>query len=316
MTLVEDVRTEDPGQPEAAPAPVRARRRGRRSRGSLIAALLVLAGIAVMIYPVVATSYNNMKQAEFASEYNQHVQQASPDTLAARLQEARDYNAGFSAIPILDPWLTLVSQSPESEQYGLYEQQLSDFEAMARVRVPSAGIDLPVYHGTTEQVLAKGAGHLYGTSLPVGGPGTHSVLTSHTAYSTATLFDHLKDVKEGDLIFIDVYGETLAYEVDQIKVVLPDEIGDLTAQPGEDLLTLFTCTPYAVNSHRLLVRGHAVPYTPEVAQVAEAQERDGGLEDWMYLLIGGAGVSAVLFSAIVVREQRARKKHGRRYRAS
>lgn len=264
-----------------------------------------------MLYPVIATTYNNQRQTEFASEYNQHVQAAAPDILAGTLQAAREYNASFGGLPILDPWLTLVSNSPESQEYARYESQLADFEVMARLRVPSAGIDLPIYHGTTDRVLAEGVGHLYDTSLPVGGVGTHSVLTSHTGLANATLFDHLTDVEIGDLIFIQVYGETLAYQVDQIKVVLPDEISDLTSQAGEDLLTLFTCTPCAANSHRLLVRGHAVPYTPEVLAAAEENASSHGLETWMYGLIAGAGGSALLFGGLVLRERRARRRSGR-----
>ncbi len=161
-------------------------------------------------------------------------------------------------------------------------------------------------------------GHLYGTSLPVGGTGTHSVLTSHTGMASATLFDHLVDVKEGDLMFIEVLGETLAYRVDQIKVILPNEISDLTTIEGHDYLTLFTCTPYAVNTHRLLVRGERVPYTPEVAEAAEAAEVSPfKIEPWMWWLIAGAVAGLVILLWIVIRErrrarQRMRRRAGRR----
>ena len=172
--------------------------------------------------------------------------------------------------------------------------------------VPSVNIDLPIYHGTTDDVIAKGVGHLYGTSLPVGGMDTHAVLTSHTGMASATLFDHLDKVTEGDLMFIEVAGETLAYRVDQIKIILPNEISDLTKAEGHDYLTLFTCTPYSVNTHRLLVRGERVPYTPEVAEVAEqAAERPVFvMEPWMWWLIAGAGVGLLALLIIVVRERR------------
>lgn len=176
---------------------------------------------------------------------------------------------------------------------------------MARVRVPQVGINLPVYHGTTDDVIAKGAGHLYGTSLPVGGESAHAVLTSHTGMSDATLFDNLKDVKVGDLMFVDVMGETLAYKVDQIKVVLPHEIEDLTTIPGKDYLTLFTCTPYAVNTHRLLVRGERVEWSEEVAAVAET-ETGLQIQPWMYWLLGGAGAGTLLAIIMIARERKRR----------
>ena len=156
-----------------------------------------------------------------------------------------------------------------------------------------------------DDVIAKGAGHLYGTSLPVGGVGTHAVLTSHTGMSNATLFDHLTQVGEGDLMYVDVYGETLAYQVDSIKVILPTEIDELHVVPGADLLTLFTCTPYAVNTHRLLVTGHRVPFDPVKAPVAASPLTSLlSLEPWMIGLIGGAVVALALIVVIVVREVR------------
>ena len=145
----------------------------------------------VLLYPVLATQFNNMKQREFAAKYHEEVVQAPPEVLDEELKDAREYNSTLRGVPILDPWLKLNGTDPGSKPYQLYRSKLSKFTAMARVRVPSADIDLPVYHGTTDDVIAKGAGHLYGTSLPVGGTGTHAVLTSHTGMSNATLFDHL-----------------------------------------------------------------------------------------------------------------------------
>ena len=267
----------------------------------------------VLLYPVAATQYNNIKQREFSSQYNQDVAQADPVDLTQDLDAARAYNSTLEGIPILDPWLDKVNGPPESGPYARYEAQLNRFPVMARVKVPTGRIDLPIYHGTTDDVIAKGAGHLYGTSLPVGGPDTHSVLTSHTGMASATLFDHLIDVKEGDLMFVDVGGETLAYQVDQIKVILPNELDDLIKVMGHDYLTLFTCTPYAVNSHRLLVRGERVPYTPEVAQVAEKAEVPVfTIEPWMWWLIAAAGTGFVLVVGIALRERRrvATRRHG------
>lgn len=286
----------------------RAKRSGVRR---LIPLLFVLAGILVLVYPVVATQYNNTKQREFAETYNSAINEIPAADLSAQLAAARAYNDTINGVPILDPYLDAV-EHPESEAYDAYTRQLSETEVMARLRVPSARIDLPVRHGTTEDAISSGVGHLYGTSLPVGGVGTHSVLTSHTGLSKATLFDHLIDVAEGDLFFIDVSGETLAYKVDQIKVVLPEEIGDLVPVAGRDYVTLFTCTPYAVNSHRLLVRGERVDWTDEVA--AQSQEDSehwwswlANLETWMWGLLATAFVGVLAFLSILWREHHRRR---------
>lgn len=292
----------------------RPQRRAKSSRGKLgrglIALLLLLAGVVLLLYPVVATQYNNTQQRAFAEKYNTEVQQAAPNELAADLEAARNYNKTLAGVPILDPYLQRVGADPGSKEYRTYESMLSRLDAMARIRVPSVSIDLPVRHGTSDPVLAEGAGHLYGTSLPVGGVDTHAVLTSHTGLTSATLFDHLINVKEGDLMYVDVLGQTLAYKVDQIKVVLPSQINDLSVVPGHDYLTLFTCTPYAVNSHRLLVRGERVP---DVAGTTQAGTSRPALqmESWMWLLIGGAVVGLSAGIAIVARERRRRKAAGR-----
>ena len=287
-------------------APRRAQPPDRHPRRWIVPLLLVLVGIAVLLYPVAATQYNNVRQRAFAERYNSDIQQVAVSDLTGELQAAREYNTTLSGVPILDPWLERAGSDPGSDAFMAYKAQLGRFDAMARVRVPRVEIDLPVYHGTSDPVLARGAGHLYGTSLPVGGESTHAVLTSHTGLTTATLFDHLSSVTEGDLIFIDVYGETLAYRVDQIKIVLPDQIGDLVTTPGHDYLTLFTCTPYAVNTHRLLVRAERTAYTPEMA-VAEAAS-PVRIEAWMWYLIGGAAAGMLAVAVIVTRERRSRRR--------
>lgn len=293
--------TPQPSPRRAQPGRPRGRGRAARSQ-SWVAALLVLVGVGVLLYPVLATQFNNVKQREFAARYNQEVAQAAPADLAANLARAHAYNAALEGVPILDPWLTRDAGTPQSGPYRAYLTELASFSSMGRLRVPAARIDLPIEHGTSDQVIARAAGHLYGTALPVGGTGSHSVLTSHTGMATATLFDHLTDLREGDLMFVDVQGQTLAYQVDQIKIVLPNHIDDLKAVPGKDLLTLFTCTPYAINTHRLLVRGHRVPYTESAATAPDQPGPGFVFEPWMYGLLAGAAVGTVLIAIIVARE--------------
>ncbi|MDO5503274.1 MAG: class C sortase [Actinomycetia bacterium] len=279
--------------PAARPAPPRPEWRHR-----LVPAVLVLLGGLVMIYPVGATFFNNYKQQQFAAEYGTQVSSTPPVTLEEELARAAEYNAALPPTALLDPWTE--AQAEGGEDYANYLSQLDMFSAMATLRVPTAGIDLPIYHGTSDQVLARGVGHLYGTTLPIGGTGTHSVLTAHSALSEATLFDRLPEVQVGDTFFVDVYGRTLSYQVDQINVVLPDELDDLARVDGADHITLVTCTPYAVNSHRLLVRAHAVPYSPaDDPAVADERGMDWSIQSWMWPRLIGAGVALAVLLIMI-----------------
>ena len=294
--------------------PVRSGRSGGRGRQRpLVSALLVLLGVGVMVYPVVATQYNNAKQRDFAQSYQAQIAAAAPDQLAQEIAAAEAYNARLTGIPILDPQLNKAARPPESDAYRSYVGLLASHGMMGRLRVPGIGVDLPVYHGTSDEVLAKGIGHLYGTALPVGGAGRHTVLTSHTGLPNATLLDHLVDLQVGDRFYLDVAGRTLAYEVDQVKTVLPSEISDLKPVAGADLATLFTCTPYAVNTHRLLVRGHRVTYDPAAVDAARAPAAVAGaaLEPWMMWLLAGAGVSVGGFLLLIVLGRRRRRRRRR-----
>ena len=167
---------------------------------------------------------------------------------------------------------------------------------MARIVIPSIHVSLPIYHGTDSRTLTEGVGHLFGTSLPVGGPSTHSVLTGHTGLSTATMFDNLNQLKKGDVFYVSSLGQTLKYEVNDITVVKPEETDSLRKVPGRDLVTLITCTPYGVNSHRLLVTGERVPMDPTAAAAEEAKALPAPMQTWMKAII----VAVVIILAVVV----------------
>lgn len=270
---------------------------------------LLLLGAAVLLYPVVATTYNNHRQQEFARDYAAQVQGADSSMLADQLARARAYNDALEPGLLRDPWDPATSAS--SPAYRAYLDQLAQFDAMARIRIPSIGVDLPVLHGTSDGTLARGVGHLFGSTLPVGGAGTHAVLTGHSSLAEATMFDHLPDVRVGDAFFIDVYGRTLAYQVDRIDVVLPDEMGSLGRVDGEDYVTLVTCTPYAVNSHRLLVRGHRVADPAVAGAPARAGAAGLGIESWMWPRLIGAGLALAVLVAMVagwLRQDRRRRR--------
>ena len=173
---------------------------------------------------------------------------------------------------------------------------------MSQLAIPSIDVRLPVYHGTSDNTLQKGLGHLYGSALPTGGEGFHSVITGHTGLTTATLFDDLVDVKEGDAIYVSTFGKRMKYQVYKTEVVLPDETDSLRAEAGRDLLTLVTCTPYGINTHRLLVHAERVPLDPDEAKVLD--ESTSTVQWWMWVL--GAVALTVLLALIwwIIREKK------------
>lgn len=237
--------------------------KGKRRRNPRGVIYLVLA-ILVFLSPVVLTHYKNVEQHRIAENYSRGVDKLPEQEREAAFAEAQAYNAQLPEVGAPDPWVNGVDTS--SPDYQRYLDTLQQIGAMARVRVPSVGIDLPVYHGTSTDVLAHGVGHLYGTALPVGGEGNHAVLTGHTGLATLTMFDNLTHIKKGDVFTVEVMGETMAYKVDQIETVLPDQVESLRAEEGRDLLTLVTCTPYGINSHRLLVRGERTELPAQLDQ--------------------------------------------------
>ena len=283
-----------PASPEIDPKKA-ARRKVLRERFlTWLPLVLVLVGVAVLLYPVMATQHNNDEQQRLAKMYTATVNSAGPDTVAKERASAETYNNNLESAPILDPWLE--SQRPDTPQYQAYLHEMDIDPVMARIVIPSIHVSLPIYHGTDSRTLTEGVGHLFGTSLPVGGPSTHSVLTGHTGLSTATMFDNLNQLKKGDVFYVSSLGQTLKYEVNDITVVKPEETDSLRKVPGRDLVTLITCTPYGVNSHRLLVTGERVPMDPTAAAAEEAKALPAPMQTWMKAII----VAVVIILAVVV----------------
>ena len=283
-----------PGSSEVDPKKA-ARRKVLRERFlTWLPLVLVLVGVAVLLYPVMATQHNNDEQQRLAKMYTATVNSAGPDTVAKERASAETYNNNLESAPILDPWLE--SQRPDTPQYQAYLHEMDIDPVMARIVIPSIHVSLPIYHGTDSRTLTEGVGHLFGTSLPVGGPSTHSVLTGHTGLSTATMFDNLNQLKKGDVFYVSSLGQTLKYEVNDITVVKPEETDSLRKVPGRDLVTLITCTPYGVNSHRLLVTGERVPMDPTAAAAEEAKALPAPMQTWMKAII----VAVVIILAVVV----------------
>lgn len=243
---------------EVSPGSRTARPHPDRARTGWIPVVLFLISAAIFGYPVIGSLYNDYTHARFTHQYNQATAAADPSELSTALSNAEDYNSGISGIPILDPWLSEVRHDEEYLAYLNYLSQLAETDVMATVDIPSINVNLPIYHGTEESTLSKGVGHLYGTDLPVGGTSRHSVLTAHTGLATATLFNDLDELEIGDIFTINVYGRSLTYQVREINVVDPHDVSLLQRAEGDDLVTLLTCTPYGVNSHRLLVTGERI----------------------------------------------------------
>lgn len=257
---------------QAAAAQSEARRRDNRryARATVIAFILFTMAFAVLFTPFVVQQQATMQESKVADDAASHVM-GWPSGKAERMfAQARAYNRRLAAIgqPVIgeaaDPFATTVSGRSQTAS-TTKEAWLNDQEylgllnvghgLMGSVRIPKISVNLPIYHGTSDAVLDDGVGHLYGTSLPVGGSGSHSVLTAHRGLSNKTLFTRLDELRVGDPFYIKIMNETLGYRVERITTITPTEISGLTIRKGEDLVTLMTCTPYGVNTHRLLVTG-------------------------------------------------------------
>ena len=278
-----------------------------------ILVLVLIIGLGVLAYPFVSNMLHDRKQDEIITEYDEKLENTGQEERDAMLAAAREYNESLLGNVVLtDPFDPAAMEKQNAEYDSLLN--VDGNGVMAYLEIPRIDLYEAVYHGTSDEVLARGIGHLMNTSLPVGGEGTHAVLSGHTGLPEAELFTNLEQVEEGDIFYIHVLGETLAYEVDQIKVVEPSDTSDLLIEQGKDYVTLVTCTPYGINSHRLLVRGHRVPYTEELRDASDAQAAEGvDGESWkeVYgraLLEGVLIALAILGIFLVVMRKRLRRK--------
>ncbi len=258
--------------------------------------LLIVAftvGLSLLLYPTVANWWNSFHTAQAVASYDEAVAQMNAVDLELMLADAKKYNED------------LLSESnryfPSQEMHERYEKLLNvnDDGMIGTVNIPSLRINLGIYHGTDEKLLQSKVGHIEGSSLPVGGPSTHAVISGHRGLPSARLFTDIVKLTEGDVFMIRVLGKTLTYEVDQIRTVLPSEVNDLEIVPGEDLVTLVTCTPYGINSHRLLVRGHRIANLPE-----DMTTQDASLFDRNVVAVVIAGIILlILFVWIFVKDR-------------
>ena len=237
-----------------------------KHRRRILLILAFLLGLAIFIYPTLSDYLVRRIVIQEADTYEKHITQLRDEVIEQMWEEARAYNDSLNGNPVPDPFI------PGSGRV-LPENYLSVLDVgdgiMGYVEIPDIKVYLPIYHGASEEVLEKGAGHIEQTTLPIGGVGNLSVITAHTGLPKAEMFNRLIELKNGDVFLIHVLDETFTYEVDDIKVILPEEIESLLPVAGEDYVTLVTCTPYGVNSHRLLVRGMRIENREDVARGME-----------------------------------------------
>lgn len=275
---------------------------------ALIIIIIALLGVGLCAYPVLSNYITEKNSSYAADAYAEKISELKEEELKKAWEEAEEYNQNLEGNPVHDPYLEGTGMVMSDNYYEV----LNIDESMGYITIPKIDVKLPIFHGTAEETLAKGVGHLEGSSMPIGGNSSHSVLTGHTGLTTAKMFTDLTELTEGDLFFIHVLNQTLAYQVDRIKVTEPNSTQDLARVPGEDYSTLITCTPYGVNSHRLLVRGTRVPYTEELEQ--EAEDSAVGLTSEQRMLIIAIAVSsAVMTGLIIIAAVWTRRRNKRRY---
>lgn len=252
-------------------------------------ALVAVLGAGILLFPPTVTWFSQVEQSQRIDDLTDDVADLGAATLQQRLDEARDYNqqiTGGGANLLANERLPLADQPLQD---GDYDNILRADKAglMGRLKVPAIDVDLPISHGTSGEVLEHGVGHLEGTAVPVGGPSTHSVLTAHRGLATSELFTHLDRVQVDDTFTIEVFGEVLTYRVIDTRVVEPTDTESLFPVDGKDLITLVTCTPLGVNSHRILVTGERVIPTPQSDLDAAGEHPEGPSFPWWALIAGG-----------------------------
>ena len=251
----------------------------------LLAAACGVAALGLLLYPLISEAVNAKYHSDIETAYTAAIEETDKAELTAQREAAEQYNAMLSGAAI--------TEGGASAPPLAYAQQLIVGGVMAYVDIPKINVYLPVQHGTEADTLEKSVGHVVGTSLPVGGSSTHAVLSAHSGMASSKLFSDIDHLTEGDTFYIHVLGEVLAYRVDAINTVLPTDTHLLQIEDGKDYVTLVTCTPFGVNTHRLIVRGYRVPYVPEQEATAAAERPVASSWTQHYLISLGIGLGAV-----------------------
>ena len=282
----------------------------KKKAGNLVICIIFLAGLSLLLYPFVANQWNNYRQKQLISGYEQVVsdkEAAEGIDYDAERKKAEDYNEAL--LPCVLPDSFALAESSGVDPVYMNTLNIAGDEMMGSVEIPKINIKIPIYHTTEEEVLNKGAGHLEGSSLPVGGENTHAVISAHRGLPSASLFTDLDQLKEGDHFLIHVLNETLCYEVDKISVVKPEDTSALAVEDGQDLVTLLTCTPYGVNTERLLVRGHRVPYVEEEVKEEKTVLSGSSLHtNYLLWVFVGLSVTALFVFVLYLKETKLKRR--------
>ena len=282
----------------------------KKKAGNLVIGIIFLAGLSLLLYPFVANQWNNYRQKQLISGYEQVVsdkEAAEGIDYDAERKKAEDYNEAL--LPCVLPDSFALAESSGVDPVYMNTLNIAGDEMMGSVEIPKINIKIPIYHTTEEDVLNKGAGHLEGSSLPVGGANTHAVISAHSGLPSASLFTDLDQMKVGDHFLLHVLDETLCYEVDKISVVKPEDTSALAVEDGQDLVTLLTCTPYGVNTERLLVRGHRVPYVEEEVKEEKTVLSGSSLHtNYLLWVFVGLSVTALFVFVLYLKETKLKRR--------
>ena len=255
----------------------------------LLAAVCGVAALGLMLYPLAGELLNEKYHSDVETTYTAVIADTDDVELTAQREAAEQYNAMLSGT-------ATITEGGASAPPLAYVQQLTVGGVMAYVDIPKINVYLPVQHGTDADTLERAVGHVVGTSLPVGGSSTHAVLSAHSGMASSKLFSDIDQLAAGDVFYIHVLGDTLAYKVDAIHTVLPTDTSLLQIEEGKEFVTLVTCTPFGVNTHRLLVRGHRIPYTPEQATAAAVEKP--AASSWTQHYLTGLGIGLGVVAAV------------------
>ena len=282
----------------------------KKKAGNLVICIIFLAGLSLLLYPFVANQWNNYRQKQLISGYEQVVSEKEATEgidYDAERKKAEDYNEAL--LPCVLPDSFALAESSGVDPVYMNTLNIAGDEMMGSVEIPKINIKIPIYHTTEEDVLNKGAGHLEGSSLPVGGANTHAVISAHRGLPSASLFTDLDQMKVGDHFLLHVLDETLCYEVDKISVVKPEDTSALAVEDGQDLVTLLTCTPYGVNTERLLVRGHRVPYVEEEVKEEKTVLSGSSLHtNYLLWVFVGLSVTALFVFVLYLKETKLKRR--------
>lgn len=275
----------------------------KKKKSNKLFIFIFILGLGILSYPLISNWYYRIEANNQVADYKEARDLLSEEEIQRRLRLAQIYNDNLGNVTPKDPY----SEEEKKRAFDNYAQMLELRTKIGTIEIPSIDVDLPIYAGTNEEILQKGCGHLEGTSLPIGGKSTHSVITAHRGLPQVKLFRDLDKMEVGDVFYYTNVKETLAYQVDQILVIEPWNFDPVLVVEGKDYMTLLTCTPYMINSHRLLVRGHRIPYVPEDKEEAEKKAKFNYKD---FIVPGFVLLLLILILLIYLRRRRRRRYEG------